>query len=218
MKRLILFLMLVAVVQTAAAQNPVEPQPPRPDGSLVHVVQFGDTLDGILSAYARYNVTIENLIVYNGWRFRPQFIFVGDEIVILPPGALDPNTGELIPGFQPPVQPTATTAGEAPAAVTPTPPPAAEVTPVSTPDNLPAAPSVPAFLSIQPFLPVGNAPAGEEIAAVSTLEATPEAFEVTESVQAESTEEVATAEMTPEAFEATESVQAESTEEVATAE
>ncbi len=204
MKRLILFLVLAAAIHTAAAQNPVEPQPPRPDGSLVHVVQFGDTLDTILIAYAKYNVTIEDLIVYNGWRFRPQFIFVGDEIIILPPGALDPDTGELIPGFQPPVQPEATAAGESPAA-TPTSPPAAEVTPTSLPDNLPAEPSVPAFQGITPFLPVGNAP----------VESTPESAAVMEAVQPESTEDVATAETTPESVEATEAVQPESTEEVA---
>lgn len=163
MKRILIFLVLVAALKVASAQKPVEPQPPRPDGSIVHVVKFGDTLEGILAAYAKYNVTVDALMVYNGWRFKPQFIFVDDQIIILPAGSVDPNTGELVAGFEPPVKPTETPA-EATAAPTPT-LPVPEVTAAPTAAEFPAEPSVPVFQGIEPFLPV---------AAASTETSTPE--------------------------------------------
>ncbi len=169
--RRIFFLLVVclsfSIAGTALAQqSPVTPQAPRPDGSIVHVVQFGETLEGILAAYANYGVTLDNVLVYNNWRFRPQYIFVGDEIVVLPPGAVDPATGALVPGFSPAAAATAippTTAATA-VPVQPT------LAPTTAPtQNLPSEPSAPAFQAIQPFLPVGIASA--EVALASTPEA-----------------------------------------------
>lgn len=176
MKRILILLVLVAALKAASAQKPVEPQPPRPDGSIVHVVKFGDTLEGILAAYAKYNVTVDALMVYNGWRFKPQFIFVDDQIIILPAGAVDPNTGELAAGFEPPVKPTETPA-EATAAPTPT-LPVPEVTAAPAVAEFPAEPSVPVFQAIEPFLPVAVAPTEavteSVVAAAPTETSTPE--------------------------------------------
>lgn len=166
MKRILIFLVLVAALKVASAQKPVEPQPPRPDGSIVHVVKFGDTLEGILAAYAKYNVTVDSLMVYNGWRFRPQFIFVDDQIIILPAGSVDPNTGELVAGFELPIKPTETPA-EATAAPTPT-PLAPEATAAPAVAEFPAEPSVPVFQGIEPFLPVAV------VSAVPSETSTPE--------------------------------------------
>ncbi|MFQ3568379.1 MAG: LysM peptidoglycan-binding domain-containing protein [Aggregatilineales bacterium] len=58
----------------------VRPQPPRPDGSIVHVVQPGDTVDSIAVAYG---VTRTELIELNNIR-NPRLIQVGQELVIRP--------------------------------------------------------------------------------------------------------------------------------------
>ncbi len=132
----------------------VSPQAARPDGSVVHLVQYGDTLDGIIFAYSSQgiSITVEDLMRFNNWRFKPQFIFVGDEIIILPPGSVDPNTGQLInlpsniPGA---AQPTAApTTADTTAQTTPT--------QAAAPQNLPSEPSVPAVQSIDPFVPVDS--------------------------------------------------------------
>ncbi|MBZ0309014.1 MAG: LysM peptidoglycan-binding domain-containing protein, partial [Anaerolineae bacterium] len=121
------------------------------------LVQYGDTLDGIIFAYSSQgiSITVDDLMRFNSWRFKPQFIFVGDEIIILPPGSVDPNTGQLIalpsniPGAaQPTAAPaTADTTGQ----IAPTPTVAAV-----SPENLPSEPSVPAVQSIDPFVPVDS--------------------------------------------------------------
>jgi len=59
----------VAVVQAA-----------RPDGSIVHVVQTGDTMTGISSAYG---VPIDTIMQLNGLR-SSRYIFVGQELLIKP--------------------------------------------------------------------------------------------------------------------------------------
>jgi LysM repeat protein len=64
---------------------------------LVHVVHFGDTLQGIMAAYASYGITLERLQELNGWRFPPQFIYVDEQIIILPPGSIDPGSGLSVP-------------------------------------------------------------------------------------------------------------------------
>jgi LysM repeat protein len=59
-------------------------QPPRPDGSIVHVVQPGDTMTGISTAY---NVPIDTIVQQNGLR-SSRYIFIGQELLIKPaPGA-----------------------------------------------------------------------------------------------------------------------------------
>jgi len=117
----------------AAGQAPGEafapfvvPQSVRPDGSIVHRVQAGDTLTSIVYAYSNYGVTIDSVVALNS-NIRPntRFLQIGQEIVILPPGSVDPVTGELRPaGSAQPVVPT-----QAPAP-TPTPQAVAETAPL----------------------------------------------------------------------------------------
>lgn len=72
----------------------VAPQGVRPDGSIVHVVQTGDTLSSIAYAYTQYGVTIESIAELNeGIQPNTRFLQLGQEIVILPPGSVDPATG-----------------------------------------------------------------------------------------------------------------------------
>ncbi len=58
-------------------------QPPRADGSVVHIVQFGDTMTGISSAYG---VSIDDIVALNGLR-SSRYIFVGQELLIKPAGS-----------------------------------------------------------------------------------------------------------------------------------
>jgi len=84
-KMLILLGLLLLMPALALAQVPrVVPQEPRPDGSIIHVVRFGDTIDGIIVAYMDQGASYETLSEYNGWRFPPQFISVDQEIIIRP--------------------------------------------------------------------------------------------------------------------------------------
>jgi LysM repeat protein len=141
----------------------VEPQQVRPDGSVVHVVKEGDTLDSIAVAYNRaFGITKAQIIETNGWRFPPQFIRIGQEILIFPPGSVDPVTGQLNPnalaGLSQPahaaqpaqVTPPTQTTGQ-PAAVTSTTQnlPTAEVPTVPTVQIV----DIPAVEAIAPFLP-----------------------------------------------------------------
>jgi LysM repeat protein len=102
----------------------VKPQNVRPDGSIVHVVQAGDTLSSITYAYRDYHVTNESIAALNPpMKPNTRVLQIGQEIVILPPGSVDPATGQLLPAGS--TLPPATT--PPPAAVTPT---AAATTPL----------------------------------------------------------------------------------------
>jgi LysM repeat protein len=70
----------------------------RPDGSIVHVVQAGDTLSSIAYAYASYGVTVESIAAENGLKPNARFLQVGQKLVILPTGSVDPATGRLVVG------------------------------------------------------------------------------------------------------------------------
>ena len=158
-KYLLVFIILALTVVGAGAANAQSPrvpeQEPGPDGGLVHVVNFGDTLASILAAYAPYGVTMERLQELNGWRFPPQFIYVDEQIVILPPGSVTPGSGVSVPAgvgqaAPPPASVTVTPAGGAPPADVP---PAATPAPASerlTVDQIAAIAPVEA---IAPFLP-----------------------------------------------------------------
>lgn len=137
----------------------VNPQAARPDGSVVHVVQFGDTLDAILFGYAGIGIvlTTEDLMRFNSWEYKPQFIYVGDEIIILPAGSVDPSTGQLL--VTEAQLDTFSPSGQAPAAAATTAPdatvdPAAGATQAPSTGSVPNEPSVPAIQSIEPFVPV----------------------------------------------------------------
>jgi LysM repeat protein len=110
-----------AAEPTAAFAPFVVPQNVRPDGSIVHVVQAGDTLSSIAYAYSEYSMTTESIAALNPpMKPNTRVLQLGQEIIILPPGSVDPATGQL---RQP---------GSAPAAQQPTPGTAAS-TPIPTP-------------------------------------------------------------------------------------
>lgn len=115
------------VPPTAVFAPFVVPQNVRADGSIVHRVQAGDTLTSIIYAYAQYGATLDSVVALNS-NIKPntRFLQIGQEIIILPPGSVDPVTGELRPegAAQPP---TATPAPEQPTA---TAQPAAETNPL----------------------------------------------------------------------------------------
>lgn len=72
----------------------VVPQGVRPDGSIVHVIQEGDTLSSIAFAYAQYGVTRESIAELNeGIQPNTPLLVPGQELVILPPGSVDPLSG-----------------------------------------------------------------------------------------------------------------------------
>jgi len=95
----------------------VVPQSVRPDGSIVHVVQAGDTLSSIAYAYTEYGISVEEIAELNeGIDTNTRFLQLGQEIMILPSGSVDTSTGELLPeGGQ---APAATPAPQATAADT----------------------------------------------------------------------------------------------------
>ncbi len=74
----------------------VSAQAARPDGSVVHTVTEGDTFSSILVAYRPLGVTRDMILAANGWDLPPQIIVPGQEIVILPPGSVNPATGQVI--------------------------------------------------------------------------------------------------------------------------
>ena len=117
-----------SLVRTVIAPNatPTSPEVPfvvaqnvRPDGSIVHVVQANDTLSSIAYAYRDYGVTTESIAALNpGMKPNTRFLQIGQEVMILPPGSVDPATGQLIPaGTQ--RTPTPTAAATLPPAGTP---------------------------------------------------------------------------------------------------
>ncbi len=72
-----------AVLPTAALEvGFVAPQGERPDGSIVHVVQSGDTIDSIAVAY---RLTRDQLLAVNPGMSRTRFLQIGQEVIIRPP-------------------------------------------------------------------------------------------------------------------------------------
>jgi LysM repeat protein len=86
----------------------VRPQPPQPDGSIVHTVQPGDTVDSIAFAYG---VTRQHIIDLNQLR-SATFIFVGQQLLIQPaPTATQvPTEAPTLPPTATPIPPTPTLA------------------------------------------------------------------------------------------------------------
>ncbi len=107
------------VVPTPALASFVVPQPPQSDGSVVHVVQPGDTLSAIAVAYRTTNDEILRLNNLSSGRF----LQIGQRLLIAPA----PSGGSSG------ASPTRTPAGDAPAATNETNNPTASPT-VSTPE------------------------------------------------------------------------------------
>lgn len=76
------------VVPTPAFAPFVAPQGTQPDGSVVHIVGSGDTIDAIAVAYQTTRAAILEL----NPDLRPAFIFPGQEIIVRPPSTATPST------------------------------------------------------------------------------------------------------------------------------
>lgn len=75
------------IVPTPAFAQFVAPQGTRPDGSIVHIVTSGDTIDAIGVAYQ----TTRDAILELNPGLRPSFIFPGQEIIVRPPSTATPS-------------------------------------------------------------------------------------------------------------------------------
>jgi LysM repeat protein len=139
-----------AGTETGAGEVPyVVPQSVRPDGSIVHIVQSGDTLSSIAYAYFDYGVTVESIAALNeGIKPNTRYLQPGQELVILPPGSVDPVTGQMITPGAPTAQPTEVTPqatreteplpfGETQQTPTGTPTPEPTITPTPAPTDTP---------------------------------------------------------------------------------
>ena len=112
------------IAPDATATSPfvpfVVPQSVRPDGSIVHSVQANDTMSSIAFAYREYGATNESIAALNGIKPNARFLQIGQELIILPPGSVDPATGQLIPeGQQAPATQAPVAAATLPPAATP---------------------------------------------------------------------------------------------------
>jgi len=128
----------------------VSAQQARPDGSVVHRVQQGDTFLSILVAYTDFGISKELVLQLNNWRFEPQYINIGDEIIILPPGSVDPTSGALLN------LPNVSNTASSPAAADPA--PVAEAPPAQAPSaaaslRVLSAAEVQALLPLEPIAP-----------------------------------------------------------------
>lgn len=86
--------------QPAATPIPTAPpvasfvttQPPQADGSIIHTVQPGDTLDAIAFAYG---TTRQQLLDMNPELGNGRFLLVGQQLLVQPPGSVEQPTEEV---------------------------------------------------------------------------------------------------------------------------
>ncbi len=157
---------LATGVDTGSGDVPfVVPQGVRPDGSIVHIVQAGDTLWSIMYAYLDYGVTVDSIAALNNLKPNTRYLQPGQELIILPPGSVDPVTGQPVtPGAIPASAASATPEIAAPA-----------VTPVPEMTSTEEVPTAAATLETVP-LPGANTPeptATPEPSLEPTLTSTP---------------------------------------------
>lgn len=116
----------------------VVPQGAQPDGSVVHTVRQGDTFDSILVAYRPLGATRQSILDLNDWDLPPSIILVGDKIKVLPPGSVNPSTGQVLAtpatstGITPSVTPLVPSNNQARPSVTPLVPPSNQTQPTPT--------------------------------------------------------------------------------------
>jgi hypothetical protein len=135
---------------TAAPPSAVVPfvraQRIRQDGSIIHIVRENDTFYSIAVAY-RDLVSREDILEFNGWDLPPSIISVGQEIIIVPPGTLDPTTGQVLNpagSIAPPAAPPQNTTTDGSTGTTgtaPTPPPPPQIGGSTTGPTPPIVPS-----------------------------------------------------------------------------
>jgi hypothetical protein len=86
----------VTVVEPPSTVPFVTPQQAQADGSVVHIVAEGDTFDSIYVAYRYLGISRDDILSANDWDEPPRWILLGDRITIMPPGSVDPVTGQLL--------------------------------------------------------------------------------------------------------------------------
>lgn len=87
---------------------PIQKSTPNADGSIIHIVQEGQTLWTIAAVY---EVDLNTLLELNGLT-SSSYVFVGDEIMIQPPGTLPSTTPTPEPGTtSDSISPAPTTSG-----------------------------------------------------------------------------------------------------------
>ncbi len=143
----------------------VVPQAPQPDGSILHVVQNGDTLASIAFAYG---VTVEAILELNPWLGSGRFIFPGDEILIQPAGSAPTATPEAgaAPTQEAVIIAVSPTPGEAGGGVV-LPPVSGPVQPIT---GYPAPTQVPTQISVNrsAIVPVTRTPAPSQSGSAAT--------------------------------------------------
>ncbi len=135
---------------------PVTVQPPQPDGSIIHVVQRGDTLASI--AYA-YKVTVAEILKLNNMPEDAWVISVGQKLIIKLPDqptvtatlaeTVAPTIAATATVLPPTAQDTASAPIAASAAATVENPPTLDVTPTPQPTSAVPSPTL---------IPLGKAP------------------------------------------------------------
>lgn len=96
---------------TQSAQSPALPvmipvtkAEPRADGSLVHIIRTGQTL---WTLAAVYEVSLQQILDLNGYT-ESQVVYIGEEVIIAPPGSYATLEPTLDPNATPTRTPTAT--------------------------------------------------------------------------------------------------------------
>lgn len=140
----------------------VAPQSARPDGSIVHVVQDGDTIASIAFAYG---VSVEEILALNPTIGGGRFIFPGQEILVKGPSENPPTATPGAVAAEPTTDPNA---GGAPPASFPQITPA----PIQQPTVIPLGPAFGGQSGGVPENDTGQASADppEEVAALPTNE------------------------------------------------
>ncbi len=128
------------VAPTATPVLPVAPYiraTPRPDGAIIHIVRYGQTLSGI--AYV-YKVPLADLLRYNNLTLHST-LYIGEKIIVRPPQVTPTATATATPTTT--ATPTATASPTPTVAPTPTPSPTPTAQPSPSAQATPTAAATP---------------------------------------------------------------------------